>query len=337
MNVPVYWIADRAGIDLFSHRYPLSAITSAGVTALSVGAIFLALRCVCRTDGTAIFFSLVYAFATTAWSVCSRTLWQHGPAMLLLSAALAMLLSREQRWIARSGFFLALAVWTRPTVVLIALPIGVYVLIHHRQRLLAFLLWAAIPAIGMAVYSHLYCGSVLSLGQGRNIVQDTTGPDTTYGTGWVGLAGILVSPSRGLFVFTPVFIASFILMFTAFHRRHAQRLYPYLAAAVLLYIGLISQWKVWWGGYCFGYRLLCEIVPILILFLAEAWQRWIAGHRGRVFQFLVLLALSVYFNALGAFYYPTSFNNVPQSVNTDTHRLWDPRDCELVRCQRSAF
>ena len=335
LNLPVFWVAKHFGIGLFEHRYQLSAITSALMAALSVGAMFRALAYVCRRQQVAVLFSLVYAFATTAWSVCSRTLWQHGPAMLFLSVSLALILSRHRRWIAYSGFFLMMAVWTRPTVAVIVAPIAIFILVNVRRAAIPFLLAALLPAVCMMAYSHYYCGSVMSLGQGRSIVQDTTGSNPTYGAGWHGLAGILVSPARGLFVFTPVFIFSFMFLLRCSWSKEINRLYPFLGLSVILYVALYSQWKVWWGGYCFGYRLLCEIVPILVLFLAEAWQRWFAGRTMRTAVFVSLLAVSVYFQFLGATYYPTNFNNVPQSVNTHPDRLWNLRDTELVRCQQS--
>src|SRR5207247_9569316 len=41
-------------------------------------------------------FVLVFAFGTSAWSTASRSLWQHGPSMLILAAAL-LVLSRGSR------------------------------------------------------------------------------------------------------------------------------------------------------------------------------------------------------------------------------------------------
>jgi hypothetical protein len=334
MNVPVYWVADRLGVDLFAHRYQLSAITSAIITALSVGAMFVGLSFVCRRQSTAIFFALVYAFATAAWSVCSRTLWQHGPAILFLSIALAMIVTDKRRCIAVSGFFLIMAVWTRPSTILIVLPIATYVGLKKPRELVPFILGSLPPAIMMCVYSCSYFGSVLNLGQGRNIVADMNGPDAVYGTGWVGLAGVLISPARGLLVFTPVFIFSFIWLVRILRIWKQSGLLPYLAIAVLIYIGFYSQWKIWWGGYCFGYRMLSELVPILILFLADAWQQWVTRQHLLRFGFIVLLVVSVYFQFLGATYYPTNFNNIPDSVNYHPQRLWNVKDTELTRCQR---
>lgn len=39
----------------------------------------------------------IFAFCTSAWSTGSRALWQHGPSMLMLSAALYLILSAREK------------------------------------------------------------------------------------------------------------------------------------------------------------------------------------------------------------------------------------------------
>ena len=43
----------------------------------------------------AMLVALAFAFGTSAWSTASRSLWQHGPSMLLLGLAL---LAQLRRW-----------------------------------------------------------------------------------------------------------------------------------------------------------------------------------------------------------------------------------------------
>ncbi len=45
----------------------------------------------------AVLLALMFAFGTTAWSVVSRTLWQHGPSMLLLTLALIVTLQAQEK------------------------------------------------------------------------------------------------------------------------------------------------------------------------------------------------------------------------------------------------
>jgi hypothetical protein len=44
------------------------------------------------------------------------------------------------------------------------------------------------------------------------------------------------------------------------------------------------------------------------------------------------VAFSIGVQMIGAFYYPSSWNDTPASVDEDHRRLWDWRDTELTRC-----
>ena len=104
-----------------------------------------------------------------------------------------------------AGLPLGFAVWNRPPNILIVLPLAIYVLVCERRSFVPFAGAAAIPAALMSWYSLHYWGTVTNLGQ--------------YSAGaWFqgrllpGLLGIFFSPSRGLFVFTPLFLFSFVML-----------------------------------------------------------------------------------------------------------------------------
>ena len=52
-----------------------------------------------RLDGVApaLLLAGIFAFGTSAWSTASRGLWQHGPSMLMLALALALILGARDR------------------------------------------------------------------------------------------------------------------------------------------------------------------------------------------------------------------------------------------------
>jgi len=147
-----------------------------------------------------------------------------------------------------------------------------------------------------------------------------------------GLAGLLFSPSRGLFVFSPVFLASLIGVVQVMRRaRDWPPILPYLAVGSALLLLVYSRWGMWWGGTSFGYRLLIELLPALTLFLVPAWRVVISGRTAFRVGFATLVVFSVCANALGAFVYPSSFND---NLDLETSRLWDVRDSELALCGR---
>src|SRR5439155_14621317 len=78
----------------------------------------------------------------------------------------------------------------------------------------------------------------------------------------------LFSPSRGLFVFSPFLLFLFVRFCPSYRRRY--KLSPLeillLAFALAWWIGA-SRWFMWWGGGSYGPRLLCELLPCLVILL----------------------------------------------------------------------
>jgi hypothetical protein len=316
-NIPAYAIARARGVPLDpAHRSMLSMISASVVTALSVFFFFLAVsRLVART-ATAVGATLVYAFGTTAFSVAARGMWQHGPSLLFLNGALWLIARGDRFSVALSALPLGFAVFNRPSNLLIAAPLALYVLLKHRRAFVPFAALAAIPATLLAWYS-LHCWGTL-----RNLGQYPAGEWFTGSFG-VGLAGLLISPSRGLFVFTPLFLFS-VAALVALRR---DPLMVALGAGVVANVLLYAKWWSWWGGTCFGYRLLTECVPALTILLALGWERLFARSRAARVVLALFAATSFYVHLLGAFYYPSGFDEVGHP-----ELLWSVRRGEIARC-----
>jgi hypothetical protein len=358
LNLPVYAVAQTLGVDLLSRRFRLSLLTSAFISALSVAFMYLALRGIASRRRTALLFALVYAFATCVWSVTSRGLWEHGPSLLFITIALSLLTSgkkvplpllrrpaqiehrcpsvfiggfilKENRArLAFAGFWLGLAVATRLTNLVLVLPVVLFLLFRRRSRIIPFLALMAMPLLLLVWYSLGYWGSLLPLGGTRHDVG-------FRGNLFTGLAGLLFSPNRGLFVFTPVFLFAFGSLLFPLFRRRTEPLLRALAVSPILLILVYAKWSMWWGGHSFGYRLLIETIPFLVIFLTLAWERWIWPQRTLRWVFALLLLISIYFQFLGAYYYPSDFNTTPASIDQQAWRLWSISRSELVLCTRN--
>ncbi len=319
VNVPVYALARLAGVDLYAHRHALSLATASLVASLSVLFLYFALTHVCRSRREALFFALAYAFGTCVWSIASRGAWQHGPSVLFLSAALWALL-RGGVSVPLAGLALALAVVNRPTNALIAVPLALYVLRYERRRALAFAGLAILPAFFHLWYAKTYWGSALSLAQ--EVPQGNFG-----GHFWSGLAGVLVSPSRGLLVFSPIFLFAIPAALLTLRPLPPgrERLPRYLLVGVAATVALYARWSMWWGGHSFGYRLVTELAPLLIVLIAGFWPV-AEKSRAAVRAFALLLAFSIYVQFLGAMVFPSGFNN---EIDTQPARLWRVRHSEI--------
>jgi hypothetical protein len=99
---------------------------------------------------------------------------------------------------------------------------------------------------------------------------------------------------------------------------------------------VVSRSVVWWGGYCWGPRMLTELVPPLIVLMAfgvsvieRPWTR-------RAFAALVLYSFLI--QALGVFFYPHGhWDAGPPSVDAVPARVWDWRDNPIARTINGGF
>jgi hypothetical protein len=114
-------------------------------------------------------------------------------------------------------------------------------------------------------------------------------------------------------------------------RSKADQPLRFLAAGALVLLALYSCWGTWWGGSAFGYRLILEMVPVLILLLPLAWIRWIRGNPLWCGVFFGFLGFSIYAQFLGAHVYPSAFG---EDLDLEPARLWNVRESELALCTR---
>jgi hypothetical protein len=151
------------------------------------------------------------------------------------------------------------------------------------------------------------------------------------GNAAVGLAGLLVSPSRGLLVYSPIFLFAALAVVPAVRRRREQPIYVALLAGAAALLLVTSKWTIWWGGHSFGYRLLIEIVPALTILLLLAWETTLEKRPPWRAAFLGCLAYSVFLHGFGAASQPTGFN---EELDRNRAVLWSVRDSDPVLALR---
>ena len=206
----------------------------------------------------------------------------------------------------------------------IALPLTIYFFFNHREKFINYCLLGAMPAILLILYSLSYHGSVLALGQGQGI-------GGFHGNIMEGFIGLLISPARGLFVFSPFLIFSLFYFHKSF-RKKENPINKYLVISFILLILIYSKWGMWWGGHSFGYRLIIETLPLLIVLLGYAWNEIISKNSILRGIFFALVIYSIFFNYLGTYIYPSGFNYIPNNIDQNTERLWEIKNTELLRC-----
>ncbi len=278
----------------------------------------------------ALLVTAVLAFGTGLWSTASRVLWQHGPSAALLAAVVLLLTADApgRRWAFWLGLTAALAYVVRPTNALTALGLLVYLALRRPRALLGF-------ALGAGVVALPFCALNLALYQA--LLPPYFRPGMLGGGHLLeALAGNLVSPSRGLFVWTPIFL---LAVGSALHRllRHTlAAAEAWMLAVVLLHWASISLLPQWWAGDSVGPRLFSDVSPYLCWLLVEptsrAWQRFRAGQPGWLLLLVGLGLWGALVHGRGATQQAVhAWNDGPPTVDAAPERVWDWRDVQFLR------
>lgn len=299
------------------------AVALAAATAL---ALLVLLRRL--TSGRAAWMlTLVFALGTANWSTASQALFQHVYGQLAIIGCLYGIERwsgiRPERWYWITGLFVACAVAIRPTNIALLPALGA-ALVFQRSRPANYVRLfapAMLGIIAVAAY-NLYAFQTVAGGYEARVAGQFVG----------GLLGVLLSPGRGLLVYTPIVIFA-AAAFTPQARESRERHMPVFVAAgvfAVLHVVAISLWPMWWGGYCWGPRLLTEmVVPALVLIAIG-----LPALRARTWKcaFAATTAYCVFIQALGVYCYPKGrWDHLPVPVDVAPARLWHWTDSPIVR------
>jgi hypothetical protein len=339
MALPFYVPSIVCGVSPSSRVFAeLEKVSAATIVALSAVLLYMAAARV-TADWMAMLLTLIYAFGTSSLSVSSQALWQHGPAQLALTAAIYCLIRArdDPRWAGYAGLPLAFEVITRPADALIAAPLGLYVIVSYRREIWTFIAAAIAPILFQLWYSAVYFGSAFRVQfftEPTSIGGQTVAPSGLWTTSLAnGLAVVAVSPGRGLFFYSPIFILSFAGLALAW-RRNGDVLLRYLGVGAILTILLVAKWHKISGGESFGPRLLADLTPIMALALFPLADS-IRDRRALAVAFAALSVWSIAANASGAFISYRGWNQ--WALDDADRRLWLWGDNPVIDPFRSAL
>jgi hypothetical protein len=361
LAAPLAWWLDRVepgwdqGTDRAAVRRRMDWIgktTAAAIAAGAVALLYVLLTRLGQGRGAVAAATIAAGFGTGYLPVASQALWQHGPAVLCLTAAMLGLRSaaarREPRppgprpgWrggmarAALAGAATALMVVCRTVDAVFAAVIGLWALRHlDRPSRWAFFVPAfAIGGLWAAYNVHFFdtlTGGYAEIERMHPWAHGTRGTFTGSLIG--GGLGTLFSPSHGLLVYSPWVMVVGAGLFSSQVRRRLfapWSLPGWLMVALVPSFALLATYSCWWGGHCFGARFWIDATPILAIGLAAAVGGGIAESRFRIATGLVAAAVLV--NAVGFLCYPSTWHNAPTNADRDHARLWDWRDSEVTR------
>ena len=281
------------------------------------------------------------AFGTQVWSTASRAMWSHTPGILILAVAIFLIVRTETRKRPLPpvllGTCLSWLYFTRATFTFSIIAIAVYVLLYHRATLLPFVFTGCLWLSAFIIYSEYHFGQLFLP---YDYLVYKAGPIVGFGE---RLAGVLISPSRGLLIYVPVLtVVGYLLV--RYRRTSMPRLVNLAAAVVIAHVLLIATFYAWHGSNCYGPRLLTDLVPwygLLGMLAVEARMRWRAGNPTKDSLFrrriemataVVLLACSITLNGIGAISWGAQTWNSIQIIDFNQwHRnLWDWRHPQFM-------
>ena len=263
-------------------------------------------------DRNAMKYAICFGLGTSVWSINSQGLYQH-PAnqlFLLLSIYFLLIGKKPGLFTSLAGLSLALAVLARPISILFASVIVIYVLIDRRKYFIHLIGGTILPTLLLLTYNFTHFQSIFETGYGEEAYQWT-------GNVFEGIAGILISPGRGLFIFSPFLIFGFIGMYKLLKNNVKDRLMIALGMGTIIHMLTITRWHGWYGSD-WSYRLLVDMVPFIMLFIPYSGISY-GKYKNRIFKALVIYSIFIQFLGASTF---RSRRNDP----------WDWRLSSIVWC-----
>lgn len=286
----------------------------------------------------ALLVATALGLGTGYWSTVSQTLWQHETTVFGLSLAILALTAPDPRPIhlALIGVGLGLAGTSRPQLApaVAVLLAGTVARAGWRRALPPIGIAAAFGTALLVVNNRWFGDPLGAMPMLEALHPKVHATERTFAPGAGGLAGLWLSPNRGLLVFSPIALVA-AAGIPAVLRGGWQFALRWCAIAGIAQYLLYGSYAVWWGGHTFGPRYMLDILPLLAP-LAAGGIGTQSFSRAASIAAALLLAWSIAVAATGAFVFPHErWNLTPDDVDRHHERLWDWSDVQIVRCWRA--
>lgn len=318
----------------FAGEVMLEKVIAAFLMSVSACVFYLTSR-VTLSRSLSVVIALVGAFATPVLSTASRAMWAHTWLLLLLSCVVLMLWQGIRQKKPPNPILLATVVawmyFVRPTASISIIAASCIVFMYFRSVFVAYALTGVAWLIGFLIYSQYNFDSFLPSYYAASRIGSATVLHA--------LVGNVLSPGRGLFVYSPFVVSIFFALFV-FRAFLKDRLIVFWAViAIILHWLVVSSFPHWWGGHSYGPRFMTDVVPWLILLGIIATNAAVdsdaGGAQSRSFALniklhavvaFVLVLIGCFMNVRGAYSHDTALWNVrPDNIDQNSVRVWDWR------------
>ena len=315
----------------------LEKAVASAIAACSAIFVFISLKELLNRR-IAVISTLIFAFATGTWSTSSQGLWQHGLVELLLALSIYLVIRNEKKESAKNiiylGIISGLYIFNRPPDSVLLLPIFLYVFMFYNNKVVYLLSFMVISSGLFILYNIYYFGNLFG-GYGNLM--------PVFGLNYyvmINSLGLLLSPSRGLFIYTPIAALSIFgyLRVKNIVNNRLKYVLLFYGPIIIIQIYIYSIFGNWWGGGSYGPRFLTGMLPIVSIYIAIYLNNFVNLNRIYktkclyIFLILILIGCSLFVQVIGAFYYPNgNWNGTPKNVDYHPERLWDWNDSQIIR------
>lgn len=271
--------------------------------------------------------TFLFGFCSSQFSQHVGQLCSHGAVVPFALGAFLALTSQRKGSAFLAGSLLIIAYVMRPTAGLLLPLFAGWLFLYRRHCVVHLLLGAALSAAVMFVTNRALYGHFDPPYNRVNRLQFSALAE--------GLAGNLISPSRGLLLFTPWLVLSALGAWRSFRDPHVDPFFRLPAVIVVSHLLAVSSFPHWWAGHSYGPRFLAEVMPEFVLLLIPVlqWTRvaaWLGSGVGRVL-FAVAIAYSFAVQMVGITRSAGNWNRVPLNVDRHPERVWDWSDPQMLR------
>jgi hypothetical protein len=250
------------------------------------------------------------AFGTQVWSTASRGMWGHTWGIVLGAIVVYLLIDAEQRHVSKSptlvpatlATLLSWMFFVRPTGAIAVVCVSAYLIVRRPRDLPIYAAAGAIWGAAFVAYSIHFFGTTVPF----YYAPERNDP----GLLGIGLYCNLLSPSRGLLVYSPIVAFITYLVIRYWRSLPFRELALMALAATAMLTVAAATHRVWWEGQGYGCRFLADAVPWFVLIAILGCAAIPPGRRSlrsnpELAVGAILLALSVAINGRGALSWAT--------------------------------
>lgn len=261
VSAPFVAIANALSFDMTRDEHLIQMALTTLVALLITFILYKTARLYLRQTESLLLAGLCW-FGSSLASTVGTALWSHDFAFLFSSEAIFLVLRRRQPETllapALIGLSLFLAYLCRPTLALLSPFLLLYYFLQDKKS-------AVLAGVTLGLLLLGFMG--WSLHEFAQILPDYYLPKRLEGGDFAtALYGNLLSPSRGLWVYSPFLLASILLtLLLAPRNKNLAKLSLITLAWPLVHLLSVSQFPHWWAGWSFGARLMVDALPGLLV------------------------------------------------------------------------